>query len=439
VSYQDAEAYLEALGVDSMKSRRPSMHRIEALCEALGHPERNVAAIHVTGTNGKTSTTRIAAALLEATGLKVGAYTSPHLQTVRERLAMGKEPLSEDAFGEVFDHIHPYLENVERRLGDKISYFEVLTAMFLLWASDHVDAAVIEVGLGGKWDATNVVSAPVAVITNVSLDHTAILGPDRETIAREKVGIIKPESVVVTAERHPAVLEIISKQAGEVKASTSVVEKDFFVKDNRIAFGGRYLSIATSQADYDSLFLPLHGSHQGLNAATALEAVVSFLPARKLDHEVVVQGMAAAEVPGRLELFRPAGVEFPVVLDVAHNPEGMSALVSSLAEGFAFERVHFVVGTLKAKDYSGILNEMARLPCSLVLTQSRSMESVPLEELGKVARSLQLPYEAHEDVASAVNFALGSAGTGDLVCVTGSHYVVGEARAHLMSTASREV
>ena len=433
MSYLEAEAYLDALGVDAMKARRPSTHRIEALCEALDHPERSVPAIHVTGTNGKTSTTRIAAGILSAAGLKVGTYSSPHLQSVRERISLGNEPLSEDDFGDLFDHLLPYLELVGRRMKERISYFEVLTAMFFLWAAENVNAAVIEVGLGGAWDATNVVPAPVSVITNIGLDHTATLGSERETIAKEKAGIIKPESVVVTAERSPSILGVIEDAAGGVKAATSVIERDFCISDNRIAFGGRYLSVTTSAAPYEGLFVPLHGRHQGVNAATALEAVVRFLPARSLGHDVVAEGMAGVEIPGRLEVFRLEGVEVPVVLDVAHNPEGVSALVSSLADAFAFETVRFVVGIMGDKDYLGMLGELARLPCSVILTQSRSVRSLALGELETAARAQQLLCEVRENVEVATDRAIETSATQDLVCVTGSHYVVGEARAHLIS------
>lgn len=434
MSYREAEAYLEALGVDGMTARRPSKHRIEALCEALDHPEQSVSAIHVTGTNGKTSTARIAAALLEATGLKVATYSSPHLQSVRERLMLGNTPLPEEVFGDVFDHVRPYVDLVGHRLGERISYFEVLTAMFFVWAAENADAAVIEVGLGGTWDATNVVTAPVSVITHVGLDHTAILGSDRETIAKEKVGIIKPESVVVTAERSPSVLGIIEDAAAGLKAATSVIGRDFIVKDNRIAFGGRYLSVSTAHADYDGLFLPLHGRHQGINAATALEAVTRFLPANPLSPEVVAEGLAKVQIPGRLEVFRIEAVDAPVILDVAHNPEGFSALISSLAEAFAFDEVRFVVGILSAKDYSGMLAEMARLPCSVILTRPRAMRSASLDDLERVVKSLQIDYEICEDIAAAMNVAIESSETGDLVCVTGSHYVVGEARGELVSS-----
>ena len=347
---------------------------------------------------------------------------------------LGNAPLPEEVFGEVFDHVRPYVDLVGHRLGERISYFEVLTAMFLVWAAENADAAVIEVGLGGTWDATNVVTAPVSVITHVGLDHTAILGSDRETIATEKIGIIKPESVVVTAERSPSVLAIIENAAAGLKAATSVIERDFTVKDNRIAFGGRYLSVSTTNADYDGLFLPLHGRHQGINAATALEAVTRFLPANPLSPEVVAEGLAKVKIPGRLEVFRIEDVDAPVILDVAHNPEGISALISSLAEAFTFDVVRFVVGILSAKDYSGMLAEMARLPCSVILTRPRAMRSASLDDLESVAKSLQIPYEICEDVPAAMKAAIESSETGDLVCVTGSHYVVGEARAELVST-----
>src|SRR5665809_85986 len=336
--FDEAQDYLDALGIDVMKKMRPNTERIEALCEALDHPERSAPAVHITGTNGKTSTAAIATSLLAATGLSVGTYTSPHLQSVRERIALNGRPVSENEFGDVFEHIRPFIELVEKQLDDRLTYFEVLTAMFFLWAAETlVDAMVFEVGLGGRWDATNVVDAPVAVITNVGLDHTGLLGTDRETIAREKAGIIKPEAQVVTAERTPSVLQAISDEADKQRATLVGFEKDFSVTDNRIAVGGRYLSINTSTQSYEGLFLPLHGNHQGVNAVVALEAGLRFL-SKPLDHEVVAQGFADAKAPGRLETVRLNGDEaVPVIVDVAHNPDGMSALVTSLLEAFAFE------------------------------------------------------------------------------------------------------
>ena len=427
--FDEAQAYLDALGIDVMKKMRPNTERIEALCEALDHPERSAPAVHITGTNGKTSTAAIATSLLAATGLSVGTYTSPHLQSVRERIALNGRPVSENEFGDVFEHIRPFIELVEKQLDDRLTYFEVLTAMFFLWAAETpVDAVVVEVGLGGRWDATNVVDAPVAVITNVGLDHTGLLGMDRETIAREKAGIIKPEAQVVTAERTPSVLQAISDEADQQRATLVGFEKDFSITDNRIAVGGRYLSINTSSQSYEGLFLPLHGHHQGVNAAVALEAGSRFL-SKPLDHEVVAQGFAEAKAPGRLETVRLHGDgAVPVIVDVAHNPDGMSALVTSLLEAFAFERAVFVVGILADKDYRGMLTELTRVPCSVIASRPSNVRSVDVDELTAIAAELGLECVAEPDIATAVDMALDEARTADLVCITGSHYAVGEAR-----------
>jgi dihydrofolate synthase/folylpolyglutamate synthase len=433
VSFEDAQAHFDSLGTDAMRSRQPSLHRIEALCEALNHPERAVPAIHITGTNGKTSTARIATALLTAAGLSVATFTSPHLVSIRERLALAGEPISEDDFADIFSHMLPYAQLVEERLGEALSYFELLTAMFYLWTAEApVDAAVVEVGLGGRWDATNVVTAPVAIITNIGLDHTQMLGGEREVIAREKAGIIAPDAVVVAGERAPHVLEVIEAEAARVGATVLAVDRDLVVSENRVAFGGRYLSIRTSVGRYDGLFLPLHGGHQALNAALALEASLRLIPARTLDRDIVVDGFAAVAAPGRLEVIaRPDGST--VVLDVAHNPDAMSALVSSLAESFAFDRVLFVIGLLDDKDLRGMLAELARVPSAMVATKAVSTRAVPPDDLRVVAEELGLDCLVVEDVPQAVEAATSAAVEGELVCVTGSHYVVGEARAALVN------
>jgi dihydrofolate synthase/folylpolyglutamate synthase len=432
MSFSDAEHYLNNLGIDAMKKASPSLHRIEAICDALGHPERAVPALHVTGTNGKTSVARIVSALLGATGLTVGTYTSPHLESVRERIALAGQPISEEDFAAVFEHLGPYIDFVQAKLGETLTFFEILTAMFFLWAAEHpVDVAVIEVGLGGRWDATNLVQAPVSVITNVALDHMALLGGDAETIAREKAGIIKPGARVVTAERKPGVLEVIRAEAAQQGAEVSEIGRDFSLLDNRVALGGRFLSVRTSAAEYNGLFLPLHGSHQATNAATALEATTRFLALRPSD-EVVAEGFATSVVPGRLETVRterrPA---LPVILDVAHNPDGMSALITSLIEAFAFDRVVFVLGILGDKDYRGMLQEITRVPCSILVTEPKTVRSVPAGELLKAATDMGLSAQGSSGVEAAVASALADAEDHDLVCITGSHYVVGEARSFL--------
>ncbi|MBA2312238.1 MAG: bifunctional folylpolyglutamate synthase/dihydrofolate synthase [Actinobacteria bacterium] len=434
MGFKEAEAFLDALGVDAMKLMRPSTARIEAMVEALDHPERAVPAIHITGTNGKSSTARIATSLLTATGLKVGTYTSPHLESVRERIALDGESVGEEDFGEVFDHLHKYLEFVQDDLGQQLTYFEVLTAMFYLWAADNVDAMVVEVGLGGRWDATNVIDAPVSVITNISLDHTSLMGSSREGIALEKAGIISANGVVVTAERTLDAFGVIAGEANARGATVSAIDRDFSATDNRVALGGRYLSVETSGTSYRGMFLPLHGSHQGVNAATAVDAVAHFLGARPLSDEVVRDGLAAVRAPGRIEVVRPPEAAAPVVLDVAHNPDGMSALISSLVEAFAFDHVRFVVGILADKDYRGMLSELARIPCSLTVTRPANVRSIPVTELAAAAGELGLEFAVVEDVAGAVDSVVSAVAASELVCVTGSHYVVGEARAHLGST-----
>jgi dihydrofolate synthase/folylpolyglutamate synthase len=434
MSFEEAQAYLDSLGVDAMKERRPTLHRIEALCDALDHPERAVPAIHVTGTNGKSSVARIAGALLGARGLAAGVYTSPHLVSVRERIASGGDPIDEATFGDVFDHIFPVAVHVERGLGERLSYFELLTAMFYLWAAEApASVNVVEVGLGGRWDATNVVDAPVAVVTAVALDHVEMLGEDRESIAREKAGIIKPGAVVVTGERLPRVLDVILEEAASVGARPVVLERDFEVVENKVALGGRYLSVRSGAGELDGMFLPLHGRHQGTNAAVAIEAVQQLLPAHPLDRDTVADGLARVSAPGRMEVVAPRSEgDVSIVLDVAHNPDGMSALVAALAETFAFDEVVFVVGVLAGHDLHGMLAELARMPCTVVATRADSPRAVRTDELRAVAEELGLECIEAPDVAAAIENAVGAASAHGLVCVTGSHYLVGAARALLV-------
>ncbi len=432
MGFEEARSHLEGLGVDAMKAMSPSTHRIEALLELLDHPEDSLPALHITGTNGKTSTARIAAAVLAATGLKVGTFTSPHLQSVTERITFGGVALTESEFGEVYDHIAPYVQVVEKELGEQITYFELLTGIFFLWASDAADVVVVEVGLGGRWDATNTTDGKVAVVTNIGLDHVELLGGDRETIAKEKSGIIKQHSVAITGELDPNILAIIKEQADSVGAPLAVLERDFSVLDNQIAVGGRFVSLRTSNRDYQELFLPLHGAHQAVNAAVALEAVTSMFPDQSLETDVVEEGFSSVKVPGRLEAIHANDDGPTLVLDVAHNPDGMSALVTSLIEEFAFDSVTFVVGTLEDKDHVGMLTEIARVGGDVIVTTAASVRSTDPKVLRDTAEELGLSCTVVADVAGAVESALVGSETTQLVCITGSHYVVGEARTHIL-------
>lgn len=434
MGYAEAESYLYGLGIDAMKGMKPSLERIEALCEVLDHPERTVPAIHITGTNGKTSTARLASSLLSATGLSVGTYTSPHLESMSERVARDGRPISREAFGEVFDHIFPFVQMVEKNLDQELTFFEILTAMFFLWATEaSIDAAVVEVGLGGTWDATNVMDAPVAVITNIGFDHTALLGKDKPSIAREKVGIVKQDSALVSAERDPTVISFIEEQIGSLNASSSFIDREWHLLENKVAVGGRYVSLKSSATAYEGLFVPLHGAHQGVNAATAVEAVTRFLPAQPLDEAVILEGLGNAAVPGRVETLRYPN-RAPLVLDVAHNPDGVSALVATLVEAFAIERVHFVFGVLADKDFHGMLKELTRVPSVVYATSPRGVKSVPANELAEAASLHELEAVAVEDAFAACQRAIATAGADELVCVTGSHYVVGEVRRRLLDS-----
>ena len=426
VTYEEARGYLDALGIDAMKTLAPSLDRIEGLCELLGHPEAQFPALHITGTNGKSSVARITTALLKETGLRVGTFTSPHLETVRERICLDGVPIPEVEFADVFAHLKPYLDEGERKAGERASYFETLVAMFLLWAADApIDVAVVEVGLGGRWDATNVVRSTVSMITNVSLDHTAMLGKDRVTIAKEKAGIIKDGSTVVTGERAPDVLAVIGAEAEAAKADLAIVDRDFGVTENSLAVDGRYLSIRTRSRDYDELFIPLHGAHQAANAAVALEAVTSFFPEETLEDDVVDAAFRSVVVPGRMETI--AGVIF----DVAHNPSGMSALVSTLIETFAPEEAFFVVGFLDDKDYRGMLAELSRIPSRLFVARANHPRSVPPREIAAVAEEFGLHATIEENPRDAIEAAIDERDE-KLVCVTGSHYLVGDVRGYLL-------
>ena len=416
-----------------MKSLAPSMHRIEAICAALDHPERQIPAVHITGTNGKTSTARMVTGLLNSAGLSVGTFTSPHLQSVRERIALNGEPISEQTFGDAFDYLMPYVRAVEERSGEQLSYFELLVAMFFVWATEiPVDAVVAEVGLGGRWDATNVVPSSVAVVTAVDLDHTAMLGATKEEIAAEKAGIIKPGAEVVVGEEDPGLVEIFESAAQSVGATVSLDGRDFRLEENDLALGGRSIAVQVDGRIYDEIFVPLHGEHQGRNAALAIAAVTKFLPPGTLDAAIMRDGLVGCTVPGRMEALRPAGASGPVILDVAHNPAGASALVAALSETFAFENVTFVTGILGDKDHRGILEELADVPARLIATQARATRSLPADQLCKVADEVGIECESIPDVAEAVRHGIATTRADDLLVVTGSHYVVGEARSHLL-------
>jgi dihydrofolate synthase/folylpolyglutamate synthase len=410
-----------------------TLERIRALCDLMGEPERAAPVIHVTGTNGKGSTVRIITELLSNMGLTVGAFTSPDLERVNERITRNSEPISDQELAETLAAIAA----LEPLLGTRPTRFELLTAAAFRWFADvAVDVAVIEVGLGGRWDATNVVEPVVAVVTNVSEDHIEVLGPTLEDIAREKAGIVKGGSVLVLGETDPKLAEIFieaAETAGAVvwQRGTGPQDGEFGCDSNDVAVGGRLLDLRTPAARYEDVFLGIHGAHQGDNAAVALAAAEAFF-AEPLDDQVVRAALASVRVPGRLEVIKRSPV---VLLDGAHNIAGARALARSLTTEFSVEGpVVAVVGLLSGRDPVAMLGELASAGVSLaVVCPAPSPRAIPVSDLLGAAAGIGLPAETAGSVPAACEEAIRRAGESGLVLVTGSLYVVGEARHVLMA------
>ncbi len=417
----------------------PSLDRIRALTDLLGQPQRAYPVIHVTGTNGKTSTARIIESLLRAFGLRVGRYTSPHLQTVRERIAMDGQPIDAERFVDTYDDVAPYLTLVDEQStssgGPPLSFFEVLTAMaYAAFADAPVDVGVIEVGLGGAWDATNVVDGQVAVVTPVALDHEEYLGESVVDIAVEKSGIVKAGSVAVIAQQPVEVAEVLLRRVAEVEATVAREGLEFGVLDRAIAVGGQLLTLRGLGGEYDEIMLPLHGAHQAHNAAVALAAVEAFLGGgqERLDVDVIRDGFAMASSPGRLEVVRRSPT---VLLDAAHNPAGAAALADALADAFTFDRLVGVVGILADKDARGLLFALEPVLAELVVTQNSSPRALPAADLAAIAEDVfgSDRVTVASSLPDALDLAVGLAeASGDLggagVLVTGSVVTAGEAR-----------
>jgi dihydrofolate synthase/folylpolyglutamate synthase len=422
-SYEQALAYLDDhTDLERMAAgtwEPPTLDRVRALCDLLGAPQHAQPALHVTGTNGKGSTVRMVSALLAAHNLSVGTYTSPDLERVNERLARNGEPVDDESFAEAVGAV----ADLEGLSGIRPHRFEILTLAALRWFADlPVDAAVVEVGLGGRWDATNVVDGQVAVVTNVGLDHTEVLGPTRAHVAAEKAGIVKPASTLVLGETDPDLVPIFE---AEHPARLVLRGRDFDCTENLVAVGGRAVSLVTPLARYDDVFLSLHGAHQGDNAAIAVAAAEAFFD-RPLDDHVVREALGSVTVPGRFEV---VGRSPLVVLDGAHNPDGARAAAATLTDfGFGGERL-LVVGMNKGRDPIEMLEALdVRQARAVVATAVDFPRAMPPEEIAEAARSLGVEADVVRGVPAAVNHAIGLAHEDDLVLVTGSLYVVGEAR-----------
>ena len=414
------------------------LSKMEALLDALGSPQRSYPSIHLTGTNGKTSTARMADSLLRAHGLHTGRYTSPHLETIRERISLDGEPISEERFVATYQEVAPVAELVESRFTERLTYFDMTTAMaFAAFADAPVDVAVVEVGLGGAEDATNVLHAGTCVITPIGLDHTRWLGDTVEDIALAKSGIIHSGAVLICAAQPEEAMGPIVERCVEVGATIAREGTEFGVLRRSLAVGGQVLTLQGLGGVYDEVYLPLHGAHQAQNAAVALAAVEAFLGAgkdRRLDPEVVRAGFAAATSPGRLERVRSSPT---ILLDAAHNPHGMNATVAALEEDFAFRRLVAVVAVLGDKDAAALLELLEPVAAAVVITRNSSTRAMPVERLAAAAVEVfgadrvRVEPELPDAIEAAVTLAESDV-DGELrgvgVLVTGSVITVADAR-----------
>ncbi len=437
-SYDEAETALLAKWPETKLD--PSLDRIEALVELLGDPEHAYPVVHLTGTNGKTSTSRMIDTLLRAAGLRTGRFTSPHVESMTERISIDGEPLTEEAFLQAYNDIAPYVRLVERDSAHPLSFFETVVGMaFASFADSPVDVGIVEVGMGGTWDATNVADGRVAVITPISVDHAKYLGDRPAAIAVEKAGIIKPGATVVSAVQEPEVAQVLMERAAEVGATILWEGVDFGVEHRVPAVGGQAMSLRGLRGEYDEVFLPLYGAHQAHNAALALAAVEAFVGEEPLGEELVREAFGQMTSPGRLEVVRRSPT---IVLDAAHNPHGAAALAEALQDSFTFSPLIGVVGVMADKDHEGLLAALEPVLAHVVVTQNSTERAMPATELAEIAEGIFGVDRVHleprladaidraatlAEVGGTYGEAIGSGG----VLVTGSVVTVGQARTML--------
>jgi len=444
-----AETFAEA--EDALLSRwpetklEPSLDRIRAFMDLLGNPQTGYPLIHLTGTNGKTSTSRMIDTLLRALDLRTGRFTSPHVERMSERISVDGEPLSDEEFVAAFNDVAPYLGILDEESEHPLSFFETIVAMaYAKFAEAPVDAAVVEVGMGGSWDATNIADGAVAVVLPIAVDHARYLGGTPAEIAVEKAGIIKPGAVAVLAEQQPDVMDVLLARAAEVGATVVREGVDFSVADRSAAVGGQLVSLQGLRGRYDELFLPLYGAHQAQNAAVALAAVEAFLGGGEpLGDDVVRAAFALVTSPARLEIVRRGP---SIVLDAAHNPHGAEATAAALEDSFTLDPLIGVIGVMNDKDAEGLLAAFEPHLNHVVVTQNSTARAMPAEELAVTAVEIygEDRVTVEPRLADAIDKAVAlaeegsgrsSIGTGG-VLVTGSVVTAGEARTMLKRRSS---
>jgi dihydrofolate synthase/folylpolyglutamate synthase len=429
MDFKTAEEYLDKASRFGIKQ---DLDRIRVLCAKLGGPQLDFPSIHITGTNGKTSTARMVSSIMQTAVTRIGRYTSPHMQSVTERICINGRPIPEGEFAKALEKIIPAVEETNRETGDPLTYFEITTAMaFIYFAERKIDLGVIEVGLGGRWDATNLVDSHVQVITGIALDHVAELGGTLDRIAVEKAGIIKQGSTVISTADNRQVLDILEDSCREKACDLKLLGRDFDVLFN-VTYGvdtgkiGQAVGIRGLLREYPQLFLPLLGEHQADNAACAVAACEAYAGVLEdISIQQVEKGLSRVTSPGRLEV---VSLDPLVLLDGAHNPDGAMRLAQVIQNDLDYEKLVLVVGILEDKDVNKMLEILLPLASTVVATQSSDSRATPVRKIAATIKRMGHDCVVIEHVDEALKFARTLAGVSDMVCVTGSLYTVGEAR-----------
>jgi len=414
----------------------PTLERIQALVDALGSPQLSYPTIHIGGTNGKTTTSRMIDSLLFSMGLRTGRFTSPHLETYRERIAINGEPIDPKELIFTYNDIAAYFDFIDSKFDNPVSFFEAVTALaFAAFAEHPIDIGIIEVGMGGEWDATNVIKADVSVITPIGLDHMEYLGNTLVEIASTKAGIIKEGGFAVLAQQEPEVAVELLRKAAEVGADVAREGLEYSVLSRVVAIGGQLLTIQGLKGVYDEIFIPLHGKHQASNAAAALVAVEIFFGENELDIDAVREGFAQVRSPGRCEVIHR---DPTIILDAAHNPHGSIALVETIESEFTFDEIIGVVGVMGDKDVRGILVNFEKFMDSIIVTKNSSSRSMEVSDLANLAieifgadRVFSAP-TLESAIKKAIKDLVRPLSDETLgIVITGSVVTVGEARTYI--------
>jgi dihydrofolate synthase/folylpolyglutamate synthase len=421
----------------------PSLERIAALVDVLGSPQLTYPTIHIGGTNGKTTTSRMIDSLLFEMGLRTGRFTSPHLESYLERISINGQPIDPKAMIFSYNDIAAYFDFIDSKFDTPISFFEAMTALaFAAFAEHPIDVGVIEVGMGGEWDATNVVDADVSVIMPIDLDHTEYLGSTIAEIAKTKAGIIKEGGFVVLAQQQPEAAVELLKKAAEVGADIAREGLEYVIESRTLAVGGQVLTIKTPKDTYEDIFLPLHGRHQASNAAAALVAVEAFFGEQELDYEAVLAGFANVTSPGRCEVLHR---DPTIIVDAAHNPHGAKAIAETIQNEFTFDEVIGVFGAMADKDVVGALVELEKVMDSIIVTKNSSSRAMEVEELESIASKIfgvERVFSAKTlevAIEKAIKDSVRPLSEDSLaILITGSVVTVGEARAIVRKRYAKE-